>query len=132
MKSRPQTNAAFTLLEVMIAVMIFFMCMFTILALVSSSLSRARALQQATVNPGTLAAQLSLTNSISEGQASGDFGELYPDFRWTSETTEAGTNGLFQVDFVIYRNGGKGAPESQLSILLFRPNSKKGLGRFGR
>ena len=123
-----KSRSAFTLLEVMIAVMIFFMCMFSILALVSGSLSSVRAFQQTTVNPGTLAAQLSLTNALEEGVAQGDFGNAYPDYRWTSETTEASTNGLFGVNFKVYRNGNQ-KPDSELNVLLFRPGSRRGIGR---
>jgi len=121
-------QAAFTLLEVMIAVMIFFMCMFSILALVSGSLSSVRAFQQTTVNPGTLAAQLSLTNALEEGTAEGDFGEAYRDYRWTSDTEAAGTNGLFSVNFKVYRTGNQ-KPDSELNVLLFRPGSKKRIGQ---
>ena len=129
MNSRPQTKAAFSLLEVMIALAIFFMAMFAILGLISNSLRGVRSLQQTTISQSTLAAQLSLTNALAEGRANGDFGDLYRDYRWTSETTEAGTNGLFQVDFAIYKSGGKGGVESAMSILLFRPASQRRLGR---
>ena len=53
-------RAAFTLVEVMVALGIFFMAMFTILGLVSNSLRNARALQRKTVGCGMVAAQLSL------------------------------------------------------------------------
>src|SRR5689334_18596540 len=73
-------ESAFTLLEVMIAMGIFFMAVFTILALVSSSLRNARALQETEVDPSMLAAQLSLTNRLVEGEQSGDFGDFYRDY----------------------------------------------------
>jgi len=128
MNKNKKSRAAFTLLEVMIAVMIFFMCMFSILALVSGSLSSVRAFQETTVNPGTLAAQLSLTNALEEGVAQGDFGDAYPDFHWTSDTEEAGTNGIYSVHFEVSRNG-KSKPDSELDILLFRPGSRKRIGQ---
>jgi len=116
---------AFTLVEVMVALGIFFMAVFTILGLVSNSLRNARALQRKTVSAGLVAAELSLTNRLTEGAASGDFGNLYPDHEWTSDTYEVSTNGLFQVDMIVQRSAG-GVVESKLSILLFRPESPAG------
>jgi len=117
--------AAFTLIEVMIALGIFFMAMFAILGLVSSSLRSARALQRKTVDAGMVAAELSLTNKLTEGLESGDFGDMYPDFDWTRDIYEVGTNGLFQADMIVQRRGG-GPVESKLSVLLYRPESPKG------
>src|SRR4051812_8006401 len=96
---------AFTLLEVMIALGIFFMAMFTILALVSNTLRNARALQETDVDPSMLAAQLSLTNRLVEGSESGDFGDFYRDYNWDKVTTHI-TNSLWQVDFVVHHRVG--------------------------
>jgi general secretion pathway protein I len=116
---------AFTLVEVMIALGIFFMAMFAILGLVSNSLRNARALQRKTVDCGMVAAELSLTNKLTEGLETGDFGDLYPDYEWTRDIYEAETNRLFQVDMIVQRRSG-GAVESKMSILLFRPESPPG------
>jgi hypothetical protein len=128
MNKNKKSRAAFTLLEVMVAVMIFFMCMFSILALVSGSLRGIRAFQQTTVNPGAVAAQFSLTNSIAEGPDQGGFGDAYPDYSWKSDAEPAGTNGLFSVNIQVFRNGNS-KPDSELNIMLFRPGSKKGFGK---
>lgn len=115
----------FSLLEVMIALTIFFVVSFSILAVVSASLRNAKALRlSGRPNAGMLAGELSLTNKVEEGIESGDFGDLYPDFRWEREIYEAGTNGLFQVDFVIYQRGNSGKPDSAMSILVYRPGSQ--------
>ena len=116
---------AFSLVEVMIALGIFFMAMFAILGLVSNSLRNARALQRKTVSCGMVAAELSLTNKLTEGLETGDFGDMYPDFNWTRDIYEAETNGIFQVDMIVQRRAG-GAVESKMSILLFRPESPQG------
>ena len=118
-------RAAFTLVEVMVALGIFFMAMFTILGLVSNSLRNARALQRKTVDCGMVAAQLSLTNKLTEGLVTDDFGDMYPDFEWTRDIYEAETNGIFQVDMIVQRKAG-GAVESKMSILLYRPDSPVG------
>jgi type II secretory pathway pseudopilin PulG len=119
---------AFTLLEVMIAAGILFMCMFAILGLLANTLRNARALQHRNVDAGMLAAELSLTNRLSEGSDSGDFGDSYPGYHWDREITEVDTNGLFQVDFSVYRSGGGSKPESHMSVLFFRPDSERRLG----
>ena len=125
------SSRAFTLLEVIIACSIFFMVAFAILTMVTSGLSQAKALQQREPDAGMLAATLSLTNQLEEGVESGDFhdlaGDLYRDYRWSREITEVSSNGLFQVDFVIFGNFGKRrSSESKMSVLMFRPGSKPG------
>ena len=117
---------AFTLLEVMIALGIFFMAMFTILALVSNTLRNARSLQDTDVDPGMLAAQLSLTNRIFEGSESGDFNDIskaYHDYTWDRVNTHI-TNSLWQVDFVVHHRVGTKAVDTPLSVLVFSPLSQ--------
>ncbi|MEN9572995.1 MAG: hypothetical protein RL514_850 [Verrucomicrobiota bacterium] len=122
-------SAAFTLLEVMIAIGIFFMCVFVILELVSTNLRHIQHLQKPTVDIGSLASELSLTNKLEEGGDSGNFGSLYPGVSWSREITMVGTNGLFQVDFTVQdgSGGGRFPVQSRLSIFLYRPESKQGI-----
>ncbi|MGD0814487.1 MAG: prepilin-type N-terminal cleavage/methylation domain-containing protein [Verrucomicrobiota bacterium] len=120
-------HAAFTLMEVMIAVTIFFMAMFTILGVLSSSLHAASILRNGGPTAGMVAGQISLaslTNNMEEGSDAGDFGDIpiYEGYRWVSETTEAATNGLWRVDIEVINPNGR--PDSVLSILLYRPNSQ--------
>ncbi len=116
---------AFTLIEVMIAIAIFFTAMFTILALVSQSLRAARSLTQNTPTPGMVIAEnFSLTNKLEEGFQSGDFGDLYPNYTWETETMLWVTNGMFQVDCTVYH--GRDV-DSTMSCLLYRPESATGL-----
>jgi Tfp pilus assembly protein PilV len=122
---RRSADVAFTLLEVMIAVGLFFMAAFAILALVSQNLRAARSLQTSHVTAAMLAADLSLTNRLEEGMASGDFGELFPTYSWEREITEVHSNGLFNVDFAVIKDG---KIDSTMTIYLFRPNSARGPG----
>ena len=126
MNYRPQT--AFSLLEVMIASGIFFMSIFAILAMVSGLLRNARSLRRIELDAGMVAAQVCNTNKLTEGTESGDFGNLYPGYSWETETFEAETNGLWQVDIVV-RRGGIPKPVDQMSIFLYRPESQSGFGR---
>ncbi len=122
---------AFSLLEVLIASAIFFMAIFTILALVSNSLRGARLLQSVEVDASMLAAELSATNKLSESTDSGDFGREYRDYVWRRAITEVGTNGLFQVDFVVEHRPTH--RESTMSVLFYRPESAQvGGARIGR
>jgi hypothetical protein len=113
----------------MIACAIFFMAVFAILAMVSNVLRNARSLRRAELDAGMVAAQLvGTTNKVYEGTESGDFGNLYPDYSYETDTYEAGTNGLWQVDIVVRRRGVP-QPVDQMSILLYRPESQSGFGR---
>lgn len=114
---------AFTLMEVMIAAGIFFMSIFTILALVSNSLRNARALRKIDVDAGMVAAQLYKTNKLTEGIDSGDFGDLYPDFSWQTDSEQIESNGLWQVDIVVRRHGLQN-PVDVMSVWVYSPDSK--------
>lgn len=116
---------AFTLLEVMIAIAIFFAATFSILALVSQTLKSARMLSRNVPTPGMAIAQISQTNQLEEGSDSGDFGELYPDYDWSSETSLYSSNGLYEVDVFVFN---KGNLDSSASVLLYRPDSTTGVG----
>jgi hypothetical protein len=125
-------GAGFTLMEVMIAGGILFMCLFAILALIANTLSNARALQRMPVDAGILAADAFLSHKVGEGTDSGDFGDLYPDYRWTSQTNMVGTNGLFQVDLVVFRRSADRPVTSRMSILMYRPDSPRATTMGGR
>lgn len=128
MKSREPIG--FTLLEVLIAMAVFFLAIFSLLELTSRSLRAARSLQAGGPHAGIVAAQLSAsTNKLEEGMESGDFGEDYPGYSWQQRITTAGSNGLFQADFWVYRGKGNRAADPDLSILLYRPDSGFGPAR---
>ncbi len=125
----PGSPVAFSLLEVMIALAVFFIATFSILELVSRNLKMARAVQQTFIDPGILASELSITNALEEGSESGDFGTLYPNATWTRDTVLASTNGLYQVDFMVFETTSSGSVRTNgLSILLYRPQSTTAAG----
>ncbi len=133
-KLKPIGNrgSAFTLLEVIIACAIFFMCVFAILGVVTQGLAAARIMQRKEPDAGMVAAALSLTNQITEGTLSGDFddlfGDLYKGYSWSADMYEISSNSLFQVDITVYKDGGgrRGGGETKLSVLMFRPGSPPG------
>jgi hypothetical protein len=126
-------TVAFTLMEVMIAIGIFFMASFAILALVSQTLRNARGLRETHPDIGMVAAQLTLTNRLYEGTDSGDFsdlGDIYAGYNWASTDNEVESNGLHQVDFVIRQRHG-GDIETHISILRYCPDSPPGAASGG-
>jgi hypothetical protein len=124
---------AFTLLEVMIAGGILFVCLFAILSLVSNGLRNAALLSHQRVDASMAAAMLTVqfttTNQVAEGKGSGDFGKDYPDYHYKWELTQVGTNGLCELYIqVLGRSPGK-TPDSQLTTLLYLPNlQQNGIG----
>ncbi|MCX7867202.1 MAG: hypothetical protein N2438_08750 [Limisphaera sp.] len=115
-------RTAFTLIEVMLAMAMFFAAVFAILALVSSSLRNARALQLQHVNASALAAFLTVSNRLEEGMFSGDFGDLFPEEQFDFEVIPI-TNGLVRVDMVVRSRQGRGRQVSTMSVLLFQTQS---------
>jgi prepilin-type N-terminal cleavage/methylation domain-containing protein len=116
----------FTLLEVMIAMAVFFIVVFAVLGMVVQSLGAARALQVQRPDAGMLAAMLSLSNVLEEGFESGDFEDVFPDWAWERQIVEVGTNGLFQVDFRVFKKqaGAKDISED-LTILMHKPGGPR-------
>lgn len=122
-------QAAFSLLEVMIALGIFFMCVFSILGLVSRSLQQARALKPIELDAKAAIAMLILTNRLEEGPLPPEFvmqfEATHPNATIAGEIYEVATNGLFRADFTVGTvAGNKRAATSDSSILLFRPLSQ--------
>lgn len=130
-----QHHLAFTILEVMIALSIFFMCVFAILGVVLRSLNQARHLQPIQIDATTAIAELSLTNRLTEGpippEIIATFEAMHPGFTVAGEILEVETNGLFEVSFQV---GGVGENQkiiqSEQRVLLFRPLSQPS-GAFG-
>lgn len=120
---------AFTLIEVVVASMVLAIALMGILLVCSSGIRNARALERVHVDATSLASELSLTNKLEDGIETGDFGDFQPGYSWEREiTSELGdgrlmTNGLKRVHFKVWSNSDRTATESQMTILLFRPDS---------
>ncbi len=112
---------AFSLMEVMIAIAVFFMAIFAILELTSRNLKMARALQQPMADPGAVAALVALTNELDEVSESGDLGPDHPEVQYTWTATEVSSNGLFQVDILVTQPLNGRMVDTPLTVLMFRP-----------
>jgi hypothetical protein len=124
----PAAIHAFSLLEVTIALGIFFMAAFAILGLVSSVLTNARMLERPQVDAGLAASHYVNTNRFFEETTSGDFGgDALRDYSWEINTYEpdGATNGLLQADIFLLKRGAH-RPVDTLSILVWDPNFKSG------
>jgi Tfp pilus assembly protein PilV len=122
---------AFTLLEVMIAVGVLFMCLFAVLALLTNSLASARKLQQhrdidTSSIAGMIYVQLINTNTVNEGAVEVNLEEMFPGSKCRADLTQVGSNGLCQVDFEVERNLHL---EAQSHFLIYLPNFKQGLSQ---
>jgi Tfp pilus assembly protein PilV len=116
-------SLAFTLLEVMIAGAIFFVAMLALLGVLSTSIHAAALLQRNYPTAAMAVAHLTLTNQLDDVAENGDFGKIYPGYRYyIAPPVELMTNGLFQVDVTVYHQD---KVFSSMSILLFKPDSKK-------
>jgi hypothetical protein len=126
--ARRCASSAFTLIEIVIASGILFMCLFAILGLLANVLRNARALQnRASAGEvlGSIAAKVYVhyanTNQVNEGPVSVDFDDLediYPDYTWdTPELLQIGTNSLFVVDINVRRRSGGEA--AHMSFLVY-------------
>jgi prepilin-type N-terminal cleavage/methylation domain-containing protein len=126
---------AFTLLEVMIAIAIFFVGSFAILDLVSSSLNNIHRMQQPAVDASPLLALYAATNSLVEGTYSGNLGESellgkgYSDFNYLVNIVEVASNHLYSVECAITSvnaANGKRMLISDLTTVLYKPKSPPG------
>jgi prepilin-type N-terminal cleavage/methylation domain-containing protein len=124
-------RAAFTLMEVMIAIGVFCIGVFAILDVVASTLHGARLLDKPMVDAGCVAGEIALTNSLIEVQyQSGDLsdflGDQYKGYNYTYSIQEVQSNKLFQADVVVQSDGPDKPVVSKMSILLYRPLSPAG------
>jgi hypothetical protein len=123
---------AFSLLEVMIAIAIFFVAAFAILGLISSSLNNVRRLQRPTVDASPVLARYAATNSLVEGTYRGSLGDPellgkdYRDYIWTAEIIEVASNHLYGVECVIQPANGRHDIISAMSTVLYKPQSPPG------
>lgn len=122
-------STGFTLLEVIVACSLFFMCAFAILQIVTTGLVAARKLQRREPHFEFMISPHVLTNILIEGNYSGSFDEfmpdLYPGFSWEYEIVEASSNGFFRVDYVIYDDAA-GAKPRTLTTFFHKPASPPG------
>jgi Tfp pilus assembly protein PilV len=127
----PTAARAFTLIEVMVAVTIFFMAMFAILGVLSSGIHAATMLRGSGPTAGMAAGFFSVSNTIEEGNYSDDFSDIagYEGYHWVAESQQI-TNGLFKMDFVVFDPNGQ--ESSTLKDVYFYKSDTLFSRRMGR
>jgi hypothetical protein len=131
-------RCSFSLLEVIIAVAIFFTAIFAIMQLVSSNLSLVRSLQAKRPDLGTLAGKCLMDTNWTGGVESpydqdfgfndgGGIGSLYPEAGWERDlmlvaTNVSLTNGLYRVDINLAETLAQQESITRMSILMYRPS----------
>ncbi len=120
---------AFSLLEVAIAMAIFFMAIFVILELSTNSLRSAYLLRNNAPDPRMLLSDLIMTNQLEEIVESGDFQEMHPGYVWERTVTSASfgedDNGLYRVDVTVRMADSDW--QNSITMLLFKPSMASGL-----
>ena len=134
--SRIHCRHSFSLLEVVIAVAIFFTAIFAITQLVSSNLSLVRSLQAKRPDLGTLAGKCLMDTNWVDGRAAPydeDFGfndggraALYREAGWERDwmlvaTNVSLTNGLYRADIRLSETLAQQEAITIMSILMYRP-----------
>jgi type II secretion system protein I len=123
---------AFSLLEVMVAIAIFFIASCAILDLISSSLNNVRRLERPSVDAGPVLAFWMATNSWKEDHYHGSLGDenmLGKDYRaynWDLDIVEIKSNHLYEADCFITAANGKRELISHMSTVAYKPQSPKG------
>tara|TARA_Y100001934_G_scaffold197810_1_gene233215 strand:+ start:40 stop:513 length:474 start_codon:yes stop_codon:yes gene_type:complete len=141
---------AMTLVEVMLAVVIFVIAIFSILALVNQTLNTVKAIQRQTPDLGALAGRTLLELPVPEGELDigltdpidPDFGKnagadrpIYPNAWWKRDLIALDeTNGLYQASVIVedeIKRENTNSPsifiEYELRFLMFRPDLAKAL-----
>lgn len=125
-------RSAFTLLEVMVAIAIFFVGSFAILGLVSTSMDNVRRLERPSVDASPVLARYAATNSLVEGVYSGSLGDPellgkdYRDYNYVVGVEEVRSNHLYSVECKITWLSGKRQVISDMTTILYRPHSPPG------
>src|SRR5437763_6812314 len=135
---RSRSEVAFTLLEVIVACAIFFMCAFAVLQLVTRGLSAARSIQQRDPDVGLIFAPLSTNKVFDVGSLSGDFEDnvpgVYPQYQWICDITQpfGETNPLYQVTVtIIGKTGKRRTSETTATALMWSSQPNPGALKFG-
>ena len=130
----PRRRRAFSLIEVMIALAIFFMVTFAILGLTTQLLQNSRSFQTKKIPPVSLvhAWYTSMTNRVTEGEQtyefsdiSSDLGDLYGGYNFVINAAPDPdmTNGLWDVTYQVF-NRQTHQVMSTLSTYYWDPNSR--------
>jgi len=129
--TRARHRTAFTLMEVMIAIGVFCIGVFAILALVANVMRGARLLDKPMVDAGVVASQIAGTNSLLETRGVygnlGEFlGDNYKGYNYAYDIIEEQSNKLYRAEIFVTSDAPGKPIVSKMTVLLFRPQSPAG------
>lgn len=132
-------TASFTLIEVVVAMALFFAAGFALLNLIGTNLRILRSLYVPHPDMGSVATELTLalqTNRDLEALTlSGDFGDVFPGATWDAQLTVLATNsgvwgrtpgGLYQVNLSLRWKGGKAVQSQNSTFWIYLPRGPGG------
>ncbi|NUP99525.1 MAG: prepilin-type N-terminal cleavage/methylation domain-containing protein [Armatimonadetes bacterium] len=97
-------SRGFTLLEVVVAIALLAIGLFGVMRALSQGMAVQRDAEARTTGielAEQKLAELQLDPELSAGQDEGDFGDLYPSYRWTSDIAETDQEGLYRLRVVV-------------------------------
>lgn len=97
-------QAGFSLIEVILAVLILGIALVGLTEGVTAALTSSKASERQTTAAMLAAGQvetLRATGSYDDGDSAGDFGDEYPQYRWTQTISSEDLPGLHDVDLVV-------------------------------
>lgn len=121
--------AGFTLLEVIIALAIFFTAVVAVLELTSQNLRLAQTLLLKRPDIAALASTTMLDKELQEGFEEPEdlnFQEMFPGCRWDRDVVSVSSNGLYKVVINLFEPTGGDEIQSTTSFLMFRPDMATG------
>jgi prepilin-type N-terminal cleavage/methylation domain-containing protein len=101
------SQAGFSLIEVILAVLILGVALVGLTEGVTSALTSSKTSETQTTAAMLAAGQietLRAAGSYMDGETEGDFGDEFPQYRWTQTIADADISGLYDVDVVIADN----------------------------
>ena len=119
------SNAGFSLVEVMVAIMILGVALAGLTRGITTALSSNKDSELETIAALAAAAQIETMRADatwSDGQTDGDCGENLPGYTWTQTIKPSDVDGLHEVTVTIQK-GEATAPIYELKTLLFDPDS---------
>ena len=100
----PSSQAGFSLIEVVVAILILGVALVALTEGVTAALSSSKTSERQTTAAQLAAGQietLRATGSYDDGESDGDFGDEFPQYRWTQTVSSADVPGLHDVEVVV-------------------------------
>lgn len=123
--NEPPPNAAFSLIEVMIAILVLGVALVALTRGITTALESSKESEQATTAALFAAGQIETLRAegdLENGETDGDCGAGLKAYRWKQTITDADIDGLHNVDVVVER-AQNNQEIYELKTLLFEPSS---------